>query len=120
MFLGEDLPLVDQIFQADGVTPQNVAGWSALFTVHALGDAGTVLITKSTGAGTITTSNPAITPPVAYNWAFNLTVARADTVDGNGRPVILPQQTYGYIYSRTDAGNNTVLTTGLFTLSLPS
>lgn len=115
MFLGEDLPLIDKIYQADGVTPQNVAGWSATFTIHAPDDPDTVLITKSTGAGTITFTNPS-PPVVSYNWALALTVLRADTVDGSGRPVLLPQQTYGYAYSRTDAGNNTILTVGLFSI----
>lgn len=115
MYLGEDLPLIDQIYEADGVTPQNVAGWSAEFIIHAPDDPGTVLITKSTGAGSITPVNPS-PPTVAYNWAFSLTVAHADTVDADGRPVVTPQQSYGYRYVRTDTGNVTVVTTGLFSI----
>lgn len=116
MHLGEDLPLIDQIYEADGVTPQNVTGWSATFTVYPPSDPLTVVIEKSTALGTITFSNPTASPPVSYDWALNLTVLNADTVASDGQPVVLPG-TYGYRYTRTDSGNNTVVTVGLFTIA---
>jgi len=117
MFAGEDLPLVDKIYESDGTTPQDVSRWSAELVIHPVGDPGTALIGKSTGAGTLVPSNPS-PPTVAYNWAFAATILRAETLDSDGRPVVLPGQSYGYRYTRTDAGNNTVLTVGLFTISV--
>ncbi|MDE2106474.1 MAG: hypothetical protein KGL39_55180 [Patescibacteria group bacterium] len=110
MYFGEDLPLLDKVYEADGVTPQNVSGWSAQLTIHAPDDPGTVYVTKSTGAGTLTPANPS-PPTVGYNWAFSCAITHADLVGIQ----LVPGQ-LAYRYTRTDSGNNTVVTVGLFSV----
>lgn len=101
MRIGEDKIFQDTIYQSDGITPQNITGWSVSFVVHRYGDRSTVFITKTVGAG-ITLTSPT-------TGVMQITVANADTVS-------LQLGQYGYYVQRTDSGNSADLSSGLFTL----
>jgi hypothetical protein len=98
MSVGEDQPFTDTITKADGVTPQDVTGWTFTFVVHAYGDPNVVYITKTP------------TAPVPSNGQVNYTVANADTIN------MLPN-CYQWYIARTDGANNKQLSGGLFSLS---
>jgi hypothetical protein len=101
-FVGEDVNYADQIFQADGVAPQDITGWTINFSVTAYGDPSTVFIFKSTGGGGIVLSNPSQGQDV-------ISVVHADTINMN------PDQ-YSYYIERVDPGGDVVPTLGLFSL----
>lgn len=92
VFTGEDISVIETVFQADGLTVQNITGWNIALKVT--NDAGTLLITK---VGSITSG-------IGGNVSF--TLASADTLALSGR--------YHYRILRTDAGADTVLTAGTF------
>lgn len=94
---GEDISIPWTIYQADGVTPQNITGWSLAFTVHDLD--GTVYFVKATGGGGI-----ALTTPLSG--LATVTLNSADTLELVPRP-------YLFRGERTDAGADAVETRGL-------
>lgn len=102
IFLGEDKTFVDQIFEADGTTKQDVTGWDLTFTVHAYHDPSTVFITKTVGSG-IT-----LVPPTT-NGVVNILIDSTDTIG------IWPG-VYSWKLERTDTGLDAVLSLGLFTV----
>lgn len=99
---GEDRIFQDTIFQADGITPQNISGWSLAFTLEAYGDPSTVYLTK-------TTTNAGIVIQTPSAGILNVYFFAADTNALN------PGQ-YQFTIARTDAGNNGIPTRGLFTI----
>lgn len=101
MTQGEDKTFVDPIVQADGISPQNVTGWTAQLVVHKVGDPSTVFLTKSCTLIAIANSQ--------FPNALQAIVASADTAN------MLPGQ-YGHYWQRTDSGNDTFVSEGLFSL----
>lgn len=96
--VGEDQPYTDTIVKADGITPNDVTGWTFTAVVHAYGDPNIVYITKTP------------TAPVPSNGQVTFTFANADTLN------MQPGQYYWFI-ARNDINNYRVLSEGLFTLS---
>ena len=99
LFTGEDKTLTFTIYQADGVTAQNLTGWSLSYTwKRQLSDADSAaVLTKTTSAGI------ALTDPV--NGICTVSIADTDTDAVTAR-------TYWHELKRTDAGSETILTTG--------
>ena len=98
-FTGEDKTITATIYQADGTTPQNISGWSLSYLwkrAKTDTDAEAVLV-KTTSGGI------ALTTPVSGE--CTITIADTDT-DG------LVARQYWHELKRTDAGSETVLTTG--------
>ena len=99
LYANEDKTLTFTVYQSDGTTAQNITGWALSYLWKRLpsdADASAVL-TKTTSSGiTLTTPSSGI---------CTVTIADTDTVDLN-------PQTYQHELKRTDAGSETVLTTG--------
>jgi len=98
-FTGEDKTITATIYQADGTTPQNITGWSLSYLwkrAKTDADAEAVLVKTTTAGITLTT-------PVSGE--CTITIADTDT-DG------LVARQYWHELKRTDAGSETVLTTG--------
>src|SRR4051812_19735578 len=98
IYPGEDIELGDTIYQSDGVTPEDITGWSIQFTVHKLG---TTYITKTTGDG-ITLTDP-------ENGILTVAIDGTDTED-------MTPYNYEFCIERTDPGGAGVLTTGTIPL----
>lgn len=103
LYKSEDKIYEDTIYESDGTTPQDITGWALLFSFHKYGDPDTVFFEKTTGDGIEITN--------ADEGVCQVTVESDDTED------LYPNQ-YGYYISRTDTGDNAVLTSGLATLAL--
>jgi hypothetical protein len=103
-FLGEDKVLPDTIYQSDGITLQNVTGWTISFMVkkHATDLDADAKVTKTTANGGIVLTAP-------LSGLITITLASADTAS-------LPAGLYAYEVKRTDVFPKTVLTTGTLTL----
>ncbi len=100
MFQGEDKTFQDLIYQADGVTPQDITGWTVRFVICSYNDPTTIFLAKAcTAVG-----------PTA-NGLTGVTVLSTDTAP------FYPGQ-YSYFFERTDVGADAVPTLGLFTLML--
>ncbi len=102
-YTGEDKTLTFTIYQADGVTAQNITGWSLSYTwKRNMGDADSAaVLVKTTSAGI------ALTTPASG--ICTVTVADTDTD-------AMTAHTYWHELKRTDAGSETVLTTGTVVL----
>lgn len=99
-YLGEDLLIPFRIERADGL-PQDLTGWALTFTARdQLGDS-QALVQKTTGSG--------ITITDTAGGRGTITIARADTA------ALTPGDKY-FDLSRTDAGQNGVLTSGRWPL----
>jgi len=101
LFKGEDKLIQFTVYQADGITPQDITGWSISFVAHLVKDDGLTVITKTVGAG-ITLTSPTL-------GLLTLTLLAADTAG-------LPPWIYFYRIERTNAGSDTVLSYGDFKL----
>ena len=104
IFKGTDKTIQDSIFQADGITPQNLTGWSLKFTIYLYGDSSQVFITKTSSGppGGITISNP-------LNGTILINIMMADSIN------MYPGQ-YEYKIERVDLGFDDRPTIGLFTI----
>ena len=102
MMIGEDRVFQDTIYQADGVTVQNISNWTISFTVFRYDSPSTVLITKTTAGGGVVLTNPT-------QGVLQITVAAADTAS------LYPNQ-YEFVVQRTDSGNVLNLTRGVLSL----
>lgn len=102
-YTGEDKTLTVTVYEADGTTPQNITGWSLSYRwKRSPADADSdAVLTKTTASGI------ALTTPVSG--ICTVTVADTDTDS-------LQPQTYYHELKRTDAGSETVLTTGTVVL----
>jgi hypothetical protein len=96
--IGEDKLYQVTVYQADGVTPQNVSGWTTTLFVTAYGDPNTTYFsaggTPQGGGGT---------GVIQYSVPGNLTSG------------MKPDQ-YEYYIKRIDSGNDAIVTRGLLTL----
>lgn len=98
-YTGEDKTLTITVYQSDGTTAQNITGWSLSYRwKRSLSDADSeAVLTKTTSSGiTLTTPGSGI---------CTVTIADTDTDS-------LEARTYYHELKRTDAGSETVLTTG--------
>jgi hypothetical protein len=102
-YTGEDKTLTVTIYQADGTTAQNITGWTLSYTwKKALSDPdAAAVLTKTTSSGI------ALTTP--GSGICTITIADTDTD-------ALTARTYVHELKRTDAGSETVLTTGTVVL----
>ena len=102
-YTGEDKTLTVTIYQADGTTAQNITGWTLSYTwKKALSDPdAAAVLTKTTSSGI------ALTTPASG--ICTITIADTDTD-------ALTARTYVHELKRTDAGSETVLTTGTVVL----
>ena len=122
-FVGEDKvfpPLT--IYQSDGVTPQNITGWSLTFTIHAYGDPSAVFfsvppdLTDQNGIvltdenGISLTVNVGVTVSNPSSGQVQVAIARSNTLN------MFPSQ-YSYSLARTNPGNYTELYYGAYTLN---
>ena len=102
-FVGQNVPINDTIYQANGSSPQNITGWSLKFTVYVYQDPGTVFFSLNTGAGnglTITDGLNGVVQVSGAAFAGNTAAMKTDC--------------YGFSFERTDA--YAVPTIGLLTL----
>lgn len=97
---GEDVTLTYTLLQADGVTRQNITGWTMTFRAG----------TAQYGAATIT-KTPTITD--ATNGVFTVQLASADTSGLTQDGIV---GTYYYDVRRTDSGSRTELFEGILTV----
>lgn len=102
-YTGEDKTLTFTIYQSDGTTAQNITGWSLSYTwkKHLSDPDSAAVLTKTTSSGI------ALTTPVSG--ICTVTIADTDTD-------ALTARTYVHELKRTDAGSETVLTTGTVVL----
>ena len=104
-FVGEDRTLLYDV-TSDGTAAQTMTGWALTWELldKRASAGGTVLLTKTTGAGTITIGNGAGTDDRA-----TVTIADVDTESGT-----LPNGpgTYFTVLRRTDAGSEVTLAFG--------
>ena len=92
-FRAEDKNIIFTVMQADGVTPQNITGWTITFRMT-LNMGGAAVITKS---ATLTTPLSGI---------CTVTLASADTT------ALVADTTYLYDLRRTDSGSRSELAFG--------
>lgn len=99
-FTNADKVIKFKIYQADGVTPQNITGWAMSWLLkRRLTDADSAaLVTKTTGAGTIT-----LTTPLTGDCELTVTDENTATVASGF---------YVHELKRTDAGAETPLCEG--------
>jgi hypothetical protein len=99
LYTGEDKTLTITVYQADGATPQNITGWALSYRwKRKASDPDTAaVLTKTTASGI------ALTTP-----ATGICTVTIDDTDTDN----LAPQTYVHELKRTDAGSETVLTTG--------
>lgn len=102
MMVGEDRIFQDTIYQADGVTVQNISGWSVSFSVFRYDNPTTVFFTKTTAGGGVVLTSP-------LTGVLQVTVTAADTAS------MYPNQ-YEFVVQRTDTGNVLNLTRGVLSL----
>jgi hypothetical protein len=100
-FCGDDVLLPITIYQADGVTPQNISGWGIQMVIHLPG--GPPIVTKATGGGGLVLTTPA-------SGLVTGTILRADTVN-------LAAGVYLFFVERTDVNTDAVLCYGTLTLN---
>jgi hypothetical protein len=74
------------------------------------------LLTKSTGAGTITITGVFNASSTLNTQQVNVALYDTDTAAADGSSVVIPPKTYRYALKRTDAGSETMLTVGDFEL----
>ena len=98
---GEDKTLKDTIFQADGVTVQNITGWTFECRVEEHERSTTAKITKTSADGIVIVD--------AVNGIINVNFVKADTIN-------LRARVYVYKIWRVDNGDNIILTEGKLTL----
>jgi hypothetical protein len=98
----------DQIFQPDGVTPQDVTGWSLECVFHQVGNESNVLLTKTTANGGIVFVTPT-------SGLIQILVNPSDMTGW----LISPNGTLGYFVQRTDTGLAARPTAGLVTVYGP-
>ena len=96
-FIGEDKVLEFTVFQADGVTPQNIAGWSLEWVLRKNKSALTEILNKSTGAATITIGGG---------------TGKCQVLITDDDTAALVPGTYYHTLRRNDAGSDTVLSFG--------
>lgn len=98
-YTGEDKTITVTIYQSDGATPQNITGWSLSYVwKRAKTDADSAAVLTKTTANGI-----ALTTPV--DGVCTVTISDTDTDS-------LTARTYWHELKRTDAGSETVITTG--------
>lgn len=100
-FIDTDKSFVVTVRRLDGVTPENITGWTMQFTVHAYGDPNVVYITKTVGSGITISNGP----------AGELTV----TIDDDDVDDMVPGG-YEYRLERTTAGSEFIIGRGMYTL----
>lgn len=100
-YIGTDKQFQVSVYQADGVTRQDVSGWAVSFIVHAYGDPNVVYVTKTVGSGvTLTTPTQGV---------ITATVSASDTTN-------MPPGLYQWRMERTDSANDVVTGTGTYSL----
>lgn len=97
-YTGEDKVYQDQIYQPDGITKQDVTGWTAALVVHKYNDPFTTFFTVIGGI---------VGSPLLGLLSFP--VPSALTI--NMRP-----DQYAYYVKRTNVGGDTIVSVGLFSL----
>lgn len=98
-FTGEDKSLVFTIYQSNETTAQDITGWALSYRLkRSPADAdGDAVLTKTTGSGI------ALTTPLSGICTVTIEDTDTDSLD---------PRTYFHELKRTNAGNETVLTTG--------
>jgi hypothetical protein len=105
-FLGEDFTVEDQVFQADGATPQDITGWTVEFWLYGNpGDASPREVLKSS----TNIAQIEFTAPTTGN--LRVKMLRADTMN------LAPGIHWWYI-RRVDAGFNAVVSDGMLPLNI--
>lgn len=105
--IGEDRTINIDVNQSDGTTAQTMTGWALTWELLDR-PKGTVLVSKTTGAGTITIGNGDGTDDRAA-----ITLADGDTESGT---ISTGAGNYWHVLRRTDAGNEAVIAYGRFVL----
>jgi hypothetical protein len=96
-FVGEDKILEFTVYQSDGITPQNITGWTLEWVLRKAASAIAATLSKTTAAG-ITITN-------ALAGICQVAITDDDTV-------ALAPGTYFHTLRRTDSGSETVLAFG--------
>jgi hypothetical protein len=105
VFVGEPKTLQFTIFQADGVTPQNTAGYSFEWVLRASKWSALAIVTKVDGNGISHVNDAA--------GRIDVAILRADTLG-------VVSGTYYHSLRRTNAGSESILSFGEFVLSEPA
>jgi len=99
-YRGEDVALVFTQLQSDGVTPQNITGWTLTFRAAST-QYGAAVITKV----------PTLTSPTTGVFTVNLASADTSGLTQEGADTV-----YYYDIRRTDSGSRFELFTGTLTV----
>lgn len=109
-FAGEDKQLEFEVLQSDGATPQDVTGWTFEWSVRRRSwDADPPTLQKTSAAGGITITGAFNAVRTSNTQRVVVTVADTDTEN-------LDPLDYAHALKRIDAGSETVLAYGDFTL----
>ena len=100
-FIGEDKSLIFTVYQADGITPQNITGWALEWDLRKTDADATAVLTKTTASGI------ALTTPTSGVCTVTIADTDTDTLDPG---------TYRHALKRTTADSETILTYGNATI----
>ena len=100
-YVGTDKQFQLTVYQADGVTLQDITGWTVSFIIHAYGDPNIVYVTKTVGSGVV------LTTPT--RGVLTATISATDVTS------ILPGL-YQWRAERTNSANDIVVGTGTYSL----
>lgn len=105
LFQGEDVQMPVTLYESDGVTIQNITGWTSLgFYLHKYGDPNTIFISKfNDNTNGIIINSETAAPQIT------ITIKSADTA-------LMKCDQYEYFIERLDPGANAELTKGLVAL----
>jgi hypothetical protein len=104
-FIGEDKTIAFEIYSSDEATMQDVTGYAVEFKMRIKADSDKVVLTRTTGASTITITGSYASAQATNTQRVNVLVEDTDTDN-------LQPGAYSYSLRRTDAGNETVLAYG--------
>lgn len=104
-FVGEDKTLEFEIYDSTGAAIQDVSGWAIQWVMRKVFDGNAIVISKTTGAGTITITGSYNSDPDVNTQRVAVAITDDDTDN------LQPGQ-YEHALKRTTSGSETVLSYG--------
>ncbi len=108
-FIGEDKTFTFEIYSSGEATIEDVSGWAIMWVLRKQGESDAIVLTKTTGAATITIDGTFNADPDTNTQRVNVLIADTDT--DNFQP-----GTYLHALKRTTDGSETILSYGTATL----
>jgi hypothetical protein len=105
LFIGEDKTLPFEIYSSDESTIEDVTGWAMSWVLRKIGESNAVVITKTTGGGTITITG-------VFDADHTLNTQRVNVLLTDDDTDHLQPGTYEHALKRTTAGSETILSYG--------